>query len=494
MPNTEEQQAAIEAAASNDSIALEALAGTGKTFTLVQMAGQKKAQTLAMAFNKRNSDDLAKRMPPHVIAKTMNGIGHGALNRWLAQSLTLDNSKVEKLISNLCKEERIESSDTWTAIRKLVHAAKATGIVPSTWTARPARSFVPDDDGTWLDLSDRYDIEATPLDIRYARTVLGQSNDLALTGVIDFSDQIYLSTTLLGAPFQRFERLIVDEAQDLSPLQHFMVKKSSALKSTGLTAGDRFQAIYAWRGASEDSIDLLNDQFAAKRLPLTLCFRCSQAVIEEAQKLVPDIRCPPGTRAGSVSSLPAWESSSIRPGSAILCRNNAPLISMAFRLIRERRGIQMLGRDFGAGLKKLIRDLKATDISSLLGKLEDWRMSQYSLAMAKFNYQKAESVNDKAMSISVLAEEARDIEDLLNILETLFSKVSKDITLSTGHRSKGLEWPDVFFLDQHLVPGKWDTAPGTPPWVFRQALNLRYVVTTRAQDNLYYVNGEDWNK
>lgn len=153
----------------------------------------------------------------------------------------------------------------------------------------------------------------------------------------------------------------------------------------------------------------------------------------------------------------------------------------------------MLGRDFGSGLKKLIKDLKASSIPSLIAKLEEWRITNHSIAMAKFNYNKAETVNDKASAILVIAEEARDIEDLLTILESLFSKTSTDITLTTGHRSKGLEWPDVFFLDPHLLPGKWDLDPTSPPWMATQARNLGYVIRTRAQNNLFYVTSDGWN-
>lgn len=490
--NTEEQQAAIEAAASKGSIALDALAGTGKTYTLVQMAAKQNVPTLAVAFNKKNAMDLQARMPSHVTAKTMNGLGHGALMKWWNFKVTLDTSKVEKLVTELLSKEQVNSSETWTTVRKLVHSAKATGIVPSTWTARPTQPLIEDTAESWADLADYFDIEANPSDISLARRVLHRSNDLALSGVIDFGDQIYLSV-VLGTSFQKYDCLIVDEAQDLSPLQHKMVAKSLGYRGMGRTAGDEFQAIYAWRGAASDSIHRLREQFKATSFPLTYCFRCSESVVEEAQTLVPAIRVPPGTRRGSVEHHAAWDTTLIPPGSAIICRNNAPLIRMAFRLLRERRGFQMLGRDFGSGLKKLIKDLKASSIPSLIDKLEEWRITQHSMAMAKFNYQKAEMVNDKASAIAVIAEEARDLEDLIAILDSLFNKVSQDITLSTGHRSKGLEWSDVFFLDSHLLPGKWDNDPSSPPWMAEQARNLGYVIRTRAQDNLHYVTSDGWN-
>ena len=42
---------------------------------------------------------------------------------------------------------------------------------------------------------------------------------------------------------------------------------------------------------------------------------------------------------------------------AVLCRNNAPLLSMAFKLLRRGIGVKMLGRDIGKGLVPLAKKL-----------------------------------------------------------------------------------------------------------------------------------------
>jgi superfamily I DNA/RNA helicase len=50
------------------------------------------------------------------------------------------------------------------------------------------------------------------------------------------------------------------------------------------------------------------------------------------------------------------------------------------------------------------------------------------------------------------------------------------IKLLTGHKAKGGEWPIVYHLD---------------PWLCRddeQDLNLRYVITTRSQQELYEID------
>jgi hypothetical protein len=58
----------------------------------------------------------------------------------------------------------------------------------------------------------------------HRRTVLTDSIRLAYEGQIDFDDQIYMPT-LFGGTFPRFPLVMVDEAQDLSPLNHAMLEK-----------------------------------------------------------------------------------------------------------------------------------------------------------------------------------------------------------------------------------------------------------------------------
>lgn len=492
MANTPEQQAAIEAAKGEHSLTLEAVAGSGKTFTLRQMAAARRVQTLALAFNKRNADDLQAKLPSHCEARTMNALGHRALLGFLAPQLKLDTGKTSKLVSEFTKSQpRGEDADDgqWLRLRKLLDGARNAGLVPSTWKGRQAIGFTPDTEDGWDAIADAYDIDLRPGDVEVARRLLCQSNDLALKGTIDFADQIYLSC-VLRAPFRKFARLIVDEAQDLSPLQHFMVQRSLQPKGQIFLAGDPKQAIYAWRGASSSSLSDLSSLFATRALPLSYCFRCSAAVVEEAQQYVPWIKHPANAVRGSVQRHAKWGPESIQPGSAILCARNAPLVKLAFELIRARRGIQMLGRDFGAGLKALIKRSRAQSIVQLELWLEGYQTVETQKALAKFNEAKADRVADQCDSIRALCEDARDVDQLLEVIETLFSKESRDITLATLWKAKGMEWPNVFYVDNWQLPGRAE--PGTVR--YEQSLNARYVATTRAQVNLHYVNSKDFQE
>ena len=58
-------------------------------------------------------------------------------------------------------------------------------------------------------------------------------------------------------------------------------------------------------------------------------------------------------------------------------------------------------------------------------------------------------------------------------------KQTGTITLLTGHKAKGLEWPVVYHLD---------------PWLLgegEQEQNLRYVILTRAMDSYYEIDSRE---
>jgi superfamily I DNA/RNA helicase len=67
----------------------------------------------------------------------------------------------------------------------------------------------------------------------------------AFRGIIDFDDQIYMPT-LFGGSWPQFPLVMIDEAQDLSPINHAMLSK--LVKHRLIAVGDPYQSIYGFRG------------------------------------------------------------------------------------------------------------------------------------------------------------------------------------------------------------------------------------------------------
>lgn len=484
MQPTPQQSAFIQALQSSaSSLVLEAVAGSGKTTTMVQGANALPSTTslLACAFNKRIADTLATVMPSHAVCKTMNAIGHKAWGKMAGKRLSLETSKNFQLVKKL---DLWEHEDILVALR----TAKSQGYVPegAMGSAKPlysGREFwdtciddnfinTKDNPGAWM---------------RAADEALRESIKQSWAGVIDFDDQIYM-TACYGAPMDSYDLVMIDEAQDISPIQRRILSRMA--KNRLAAVGDRNQAIYGFRGASYTSLDEISAQWDCQEYPLTVCFRCPKEVVRQAQQYVPHIEWADGAPEGKVVDHEVnWDPSLFQSGDVILCRNNKPLVSLAFHLLRSGVHCTVLGRDIGKNLirqvKKIADRLGTDSLPEWRKELDAWTAGEIDVARAKFQEGKIQNLEDRRETLHVFAEQVigGTVKNLIDKIDRLFSDNKAPITLSTIHKAKGLEWPRVFFLDRHLLPARFAQTDDQ----LQQETNLLYVGVTRALEELHYI-------
>lgn len=479
MPLTDEQQAVVEHLGSTSTdLLVQAYAGTGKTTTGEQSFIPIPQYKIAyIVFNKRNAVEADQRMPDHVEARTFNSYGHRA---WAAaigkRRMELNADKMFGLQKDM---------ELPPGLSKLCGILKANGMVsPSSKRGKPLvewSEYVIDELIFDHDLEFGFDGEITDTEqiAKLADQLMAASVHQAYNGVIDFDDQVYMSACF-GGVFEKSDIVFVDEAQDTSPVQMRLVEKLRAEKTVAV--GDEYQAIYGFRGAGVDSMDRYRNDLQPDELTLSLCFRCGTDVIREAQRYVPGIQPAPGMPSGSVAEGGVYSPSMFQPGDTILCRNTKPLFKLAHTLIQAGIGCHILGGDIGAGLIKLIKKFGEdhTPLSSIVAKLENHTAERADRLMARKRITAAQMEWEKFHSIEALVDGLQGTSltrrHLTEFIAKLFSDKSGTITLSTIHKSKGLEWPRVHLLDPQLMPSKW----AHHDWQIQQENNLAYVAITRA--------------
>lgn len=502
---TDEQQAIVEATSGSESLMIQAYAGCAKTTTLELASKRIRVPALALAFNKGIADELKGRFAGNFTVKTMNGLGFGAWMRRLpaVASWKLEDRKLGKLISEVLKREKLAlSMGQWAGLRDLVQGIMQAGISPGD----EGEPLLPDTIESWTAVADSLGLSPEDLDLLYdpAREVLSRSIQQAKQGFISFDDQIYCPV-VLGGKWPKFPQLLVDEAQDLNALQHRILGLSLREDGKLIACGDSRQSIYGFRGSHSDSMG----QIAGLRprwrnLPLAMTFRCPKVIVDRQQGHAPGFRAFAGNREGKVYQLgvapsaeadPEWKWEEVQKLAegrdvAVLCRNNGPLLKLAFRLIRRGIGCQMLGRDIGKGLEVLSRKLSPEDgegIVEFLSKLTDFRDREVDKLLANDQEERVAAVDDKVECLRAVAEaEVRNVGELRQLLGELFSRKGCQITLSSIHKAKGLEWEVVLFLDPWRIPSKWArvAAQKGDRRELEQELNLRYVAETRTKDLL----------
>ena len=494
---TPEQQAFCdEVSQTSTSIRLDAVAGSGKTFSLVraaQLIPQSEA-TIALAFNKKIQLVLADVFPSHIECKTFNGLGSMVWSRAKGR-IKLNPRKIGALTSDYCRIN--DMGDDWASIRALTTQLKSSGIIhPAVLEKAINNDNEIDYDGI-AELAEYHDIQCNKFIAEAALTILLESTKEAMGQCIDFDDQIYMSTYF--APdrvWPKYDNILVDESQDLSEMQHDFLERLMHDDTRLIIVGDPHQAIYGWRGASSASMDILQERFGLKCMPLSVCFRCPPEIVALAQESVPHIKPWEGKASGIVSYPEEWESSDLKKGSVVLCRNNAPLVALAFRLLEDDIPAYFAGRNLAAGLKKVVDKVGE---GSLANALAEWRDSNVDTALANKKYDIADKIEDQYDVLECIrcGRKYENKYELKSGIDYLFRKeYSPDaIELSTIHRSKGKEWDTVYFLNSELIPGRWvskalEEGKSCGPWMMEQEENLRYVCVTRSLNELIYITQE----
>lgn len=494
---TPEQVDILREAAGSADLMVRARAGCGKTTTIVMVSEVLPLQGagLALAFNVKIKEELTARLPSSIQCLTLNGLGHKAWALQLGRQPKVDSKKPYTVVDEVCKKQGIHlSKDERGDLVSLLNHSRTSGWLPKGLppglTAAPSRR---DDEESIRDLFDYADVDySVDLEILLRAAAL-RSIALGFAGEIDFIDQIYLPV-VFSAPVPKYDTVLVDEAQDLSLLNHRLILR--ACKRRLIVVGDEKQAIYGFRGASATSMDDLRAKRTFVELPLTMTFRCAKAIVRRAQDYVPDFRAYEGNPEGEVLDWtrfdsPGWSASDIPPAAAIICRNNAPLLSLAFKLIKAGRGCKMLGNDIGVALQRRLK--KATSglfpnasSESMLASIERWRDTE--LRKAKSD-RKVASIEDTYDCLRAICSEAETLAGAEKFCKDLFADKAAVVTLCSGHKAKGLEWDTVIHLDPFRIPSKYAKTLEQRG----QEFNIKYVIETRAKTRLILANLDDFH-
>jgi superfamily I DNA/RNA helicase len=293
----------------------------------------------------------------------------------------------------------------------------------------------------------------------------------------------------------------VDEAQDLNRCQQQLALKAGRRL---VLCGDPKQAIYGFAGADAESMNRMQKTLEATdrgcvHLPLTVTRRCGKAIVEEARKIVPDFDYWEDNPDGIVSSAHYKETKTgaddsytgrVEDGDMILCRVNAPLVSQCFRFLKAGRKAMIQGRDVGQGLISTIKKMKAEDVGDLGAKLSDWLHVETQKENRKRNpnENKLIALQDRVDCLYCFMEDCSMVQQVIDKIEAVFTddRDSIGIKLSSVHKAKGLEAKRVFALipDGCHIPHPMAKSK----WAIEQEWNIKYVMVTRAIEELVYVS------
>jgi superfamily I DNA/RNA helicase len=465
---SENQRRIFEAVAGGEDLLVEAVAGSGKTTTLTEAIRYTKGSTILMAFNKSSAEDLRLKAPPMAEVKTLNAVGHRMVLDHFPEA-ELNARKMTGLIERVMGGTT-EFKDHGYTLSRVCGLAKNSGF---GITDEP-------EPGDFSDLIDAYGFEVPAERIEDFGFICREAFELSRldTQTFDFDDQLWIPVKHQWK-FPQYNNALIDEAQDLSPIQHFMMEGFKQAGARLIGVGDRHQAIYGFRGASHDSMDILKGKFAMKELPLDITYRCAQQIVLAAQDFCPGIKHRPGAPEGLIQWLDI-DPVNFAPQTMIVCRNNAPLFRQILSYVRRKEPCQVLS-NFLDSFQGFIRGFKTRYTSELRAKLDNWYEREKEAAERTGKRGKLIALKDKYETVGLLAGEYKLVEDMIALVKSLgYSK--RGPIFATIHKSKGLECENIFILAPRLLDGYFATTPEAK----QQEANLHYVAITRAKETLTY--------
>lgn len=531
------------------SMIVEALAGSGKTTTLIELLKMiPEASALVLAFSKRIEMEFVRRRPQlsrHRIVhiKTLHAAGYW-ITRHHFPRVVIDKDVTERRIRDAAGEG--------TPFRVLGASTRLLRIVKDFQHARV------------LDLDEAFalghdfncfDKLANHQEVQHVVEVVERAYkaSLEVTDAIDFPDQGWLPLVLGLDPPSRYKAILLDEAQDVNPNQLEMAERLLVPGGRIIAAGDLNQQIYEWRGATGDAVwQRLRDKYKAVTMPLTCTWRCDKAIVREANQLVPALRARPDAGEGEVSTISELQfyadamqaTNEGGDGSVfVLSRTNAELLRVALEMWRNKVPFNIAqSTDFLNPVKAVLRKLSAADprkpVVSLTKGLDDdsidnalslfhkrrqqgeeqakvarkmiggmvmepnpamerfrqalgaWYMTESMKAQNAGSASMMERIEDQYKTILYCANYVTDPREIEPLLESIYLVDEHCwITLSTVHKAKGLEADHVFLLRQTFQrhQNRRDRA-GDPIEVPREELNVEYVGITRARKTLTWVS------
>lgn len=458
------------------SLLVQARAGTGKTTTIKQaFSHAPEARMLYAVFNKKNQREAEEKITDaRVQVSTLHSVGFKCIRAvW-------PNAKPDEGVEALriTEVEPGIPDEPAGCVERIIGFAKNTLL-----TATIEQLEVLANDRCIFSAMEEDKDDAWPVhrlaSVAFAAMELAREGDDS--GGISFNDMVWLPVVNNWVK-PTFDLVCVDEAQDMNLPQLEMAIRSVRSGGRVCIVGDDRQAIYGFRGAAQDGMEMMRRRLHAQTLGLTTTYRCPKSVVAIAAEIVSDYKAAPSAPEGVVDSIDMENLvGRLAIGDAVLSRLNAPLMSTCLTLIRNGVSARIEGRDIGKQLVGMVRKLRAKSVPDFIRKLYAWGDKQKTrIAAGPKSESKISLIDDQVATLNAVAEGADNIAmieaRLLSLFQDSDSNAKPAVVLSTVHKAKGLEWNRVFILSATFKKSRG-----------AEEANIFYVAVTRSKQCLTFV-------
>lgn len=427
-----------------DNIFVIALAGTGKTTTLIGFSKvRKKESFLYLVYNSALKEDVQPKFGNNVRIETIHSLAYKELGFNFKGNLKnqlkledLHNFLMPEVALDICSESLYRVQELMK--RFLYSKAKSLEEIP-------------------------FDEETLNLAMKYWELMKNKTAPMTHDG--------YLKLFYLSEPKLDYDWIMVDEAQDASEV---MLEIIFPQKASMILVGDNNQKIYGWRGAinafeydHNKNIDIHT---------LTHSFRFGPVIANAANQILDFKKA--GVKLIGCDRYSTIED--LEHPYTLITRTSRTIFDEALKAVQAGKKIHIYGTDFF----DLIYDI----MNLYLGK-KDLINSEF---IRKFdNFKKFASMVDVLGMIEfkgivkLVSDYDQSLENSLSLIKkSLVSARLADISFVTAHKSKGSEYLFVKLANDFTLLHSQTGGRIPLESIDEEELNLIYVAMTRAIEKL----------
>jgi superfamily I DNA/RNA helicase len=481
MELTQEQKRIID---SDQDLTVNAVAGSGKTTTIVEYARRRpNKRILYLAYNKSVRQHAQQLFMKHNLSHVTVETAHSLAFKYVVPNSvsrirnSYHPSELAALLSipvdNQEQEHLKTAYHVWGCFQYYCNHGESV-LAQSGYNKyvsdRAARKFV---------------------DNNYDRILFYVDRLLKMMdrGEIDITHDYYLKKFQMMQPTLPFDLIMFDEGQDASPVMLDVFYKQNARR---IIIGDTHQQIYGWRYAV-NALD--DDRFS--QLSLSRSFRFGNDIARLARAILglkSLFMQAPNTRLTGVDSHKQVETR------AFIARTNAVLLSKAIDMAIHHDDIRNIY--FEGGLASYIFSQSGTSIYDLVN-LYDQRKTEIKdpmiMSMPSFDHLLQYAATTGDLSLKVISGLVKKYGNVLSVYIEKLKEISlhpdhrskADITFTTVHKSKGMEYDEVFlgsdFVTEQMLMDRMPAVRGglLNAATLSEEVNMLYVAVTRTKAKLH---------
>lgn len=472
------------------SLVVEAGAGTGKTSTVNYLCSLLEGMGLSvcyLVFGTKNKLEAEAKLPNWINIQTTHGYGFSVIRKNVDGKVTFNAYKVRNLVFEQLpdkddnRQEFLQKAWIITPVCKIVSLLKNSFLEPTDENI----SYLIDFYNVGLDAIEKSDNKQSLLNDLYAMVKLVFKQSHEMVNVIDNDDMLYMPLAY-KMNISQYEIVLADEVQDFNRCQISLIEK--AYSKHIVWVGDRFQAIFGFRCALPNAMDVIKDETKADELCLSVTYRLPITGVEYVKQCYPhlNVQAADNAKIGTISSIQDDTIDSLEMGTMVICRLNAPMIMAAMSLLAKGIKVSFAKRDISKPIIEMLSSNQADSLTSTLQKVENYAINEVTKLSERGRYMQAAIIEDTLSCVMAISQGCNTYREVMNKIDTLFSNVDSEnsIKFSTVHGAKGLEANTVAILHPHLIPHKMAKSDFEQD----QEMHIHYVAITRHKEHLILIN------